>query len=137
MPIGQILFIFININLNYRVFSIRASLSTFSCWYLFIFASFLFVLAQPFKSCCLLFASRRIRELMHGHFLPLPCTSRIPIVFVVVAVATCPATPAVVFKTFAALKHFYGPCVLVAHDGHGSLRGLAHTRIHSHTNTQS
>lgn len=82
---------------------------------------------------------------MHGHFLPLPCTSRIPIVFVVVApavaVATCPATPAVVFKTFAAVKHFYGPCVLVAHDGHGSLRGLAHTHTHlvilTHTHIQS
>lgn len=83
---------------------------------------------------------------MHGNFLPLPCTSRsLPsppsVVFVVVvaalAFATCPAAPAVVFKTFAALKHFYGPCVLVAHDGHGSLRGLAHTHTRGPTHTHT
>lgn len=52
MPIDHIRYyeVFVDINLNYRVFSLRA----LSFWYLFIFASFLFLLAQPFKSCCLL-----------------------------------------------------------------------------------
>lgn len=48
---------------------------------------------------------------------------------VAVAVLPCPAAAAAafVFKTFAALKHFYGSRVLLAHNVHAPGSGMAHT----------
>jgi len=74
---------------------------------------------------------RRIRELMHfNNFVVVATAVFFVFMFFVFVAATSPApaaVSAVVFKTSAALKHFYGSRVLVAHNVHASVWGVAHT----------